>query len=124
MDREEIRHRPVNPMLGSQPKFGPVPAEHLIPWFVISFSIFFLCNQILQLDWIWTILMIFWGCSTWWILTGSRPWRFLSKFVSTPNWSRGRVRYQSIFDYARRDRVSHNREQVKRKARRTRLTSD
>lgn len=97
--QDQYQHRPINPMLGSQPKFGPIPSEHLIPWFLISFSIFFVCDRVLQLDWIWTILMVFWGCSTWWILAGSRPWKFLSKFVASPNWTRGRVQYQSIFIY-------------------------
>lgn len=91
--------RPVNQLLGSQPRFGPIPAEQLVPWFMIAFVVFIVTQSLLAVSWIWTIALTFWGCGTWWILTGSHPWRFLSKFVSTPRWTRGRVQYRSLLAY-------------------------
>jgi hypothetical protein len=93
---QQQKYRPVNAMIGTHPKFGPIPSEQLIPWFVISFVLFVICQNVLNLGWTWTMLLIFWGCGSWWIVTGSRPWRFLSKFVGTPIWSRGRVYYRSL----------------------------
>jgi hypothetical protein len=94
---EEPEFRPVNPLLGTQPKWGPFPAEQLVPWFGISLGLYIVCNSMLRLPWIWTALLIFWGCGVWWMLTGSKPWRFLSQFIAAPNWVRGRVGYQSVF---------------------------
>lgn len=88
--------RPVNPMLGKQPRFGPIPSEQFIPWVVIALGLYILCQQVFHLGLTWTVILIFWGCATWWLLTGSRPWVFLSQFVATPNWVRGRVQYRSI----------------------------
>lgn len=92
----ESQHRPVNPMLGTQPRIGPIPAEQIVPWAVIAFVGFMVCRNLLHLDWIWTVLAVFWGCVSWWSLTGAKPWRFLSQFVSTPHWTRGQVRYRSV----------------------------
>lgn len=90
------QYRPVNQALGLQPRFGPIPADLLFPWLVIGFGGYLLGRELLQLNWLWTFLLICWGCSTWWILAGSRPWKFLSKFMPTPQWTRGRVRYRSF----------------------------
>lgn len=97
MSFKDNQPRSVNPLLGAQPKFGFIPAEQLFPWMVISFGIYFFAQGLLKLGWTWTILLIFWGDVTWWLLTGSKPHRFLSKFVSTPHWTRARVSYRSIF---------------------------
>lgn len=97
MSFKDDQPRSVNPLLGAQPKFGFIPAEQLFPWLVISFGIYFLAQGLLKLGWTWTVLLIFWGDVTWWLLTGSRPHRFLSKFVPTPHWTRARVSYRSIF---------------------------
>ena len=87
--------RTVNPMLGSQPRIGPLPANQLLPWTLITGSIWFIA-QAISLPFIWTILLIFWGDTTWWLLTGKTPWKFLSKFIGVPNLTRGRVTYRSI----------------------------
>lgn len=97
MDRKlRAGFRPVNPMLGVQPKFGPFPAEHILPWTVIAFAAYLFCQLLLGLGWLWSGLAAAWGISTWWILTGDKPWRFLSKFTPMPYWVRGYCRYQSI----------------------------
>jgi hypothetical protein len=90
------RFRPVNPMLGKQPRFGPIPSEQFLPWMAIALGLYILSQQVFRLGLTWTVILIFWGCATWWLLTGSRPWQFLSQFVAAPNWVRGRVSYRSI----------------------------
>lgn len=85
-------------MLGAQPKIGPLPANQVLPWMTIGISIWFFASMF-SLPTIWTVLLIFWGDITWWILTGKQPWRFLSKFIGVPSFTRGRVRYQSIHVY-------------------------
>jgi hypothetical protein len=48
--------------------------------------------------WLWTALMTAWGIATWWLLSGGRSWRFLSKFIGVPTWTRGFARYQSVLE--------------------------
>lgn len=95
-------YRPVNAMLGSQPRVGPLPANQLFPWTVISLGLW-LVSSLISLPAIWTVLLIFWGDVTWWLLTGKNPWRFLSKFIGVPNLTRGGVTYQSIYTYMASD---------------------
>ncbi len=93
------KYRPVNQALGMQPRFGPIPADQLFPWMAIAFTAYLLCQELLKLGWLWTFLIIVWGCSTWWLLTGAKAWKYLSKFIGTPTWTRGRVRYRSFGQY-------------------------
>lgn len=88
--------RPVNQALGMAPRFGPLPADQVFPWMAIAFVFYFVFRELFKLDWLWVVLLIIWGCSTWWLLTGSQSWRFLGKFVPVPNWTKGRVRYHSL----------------------------
>jgi hypothetical protein len=95
--------RLVNRILGSQPSFGPIPADQVLPWTIILLASYFIVNGIfggLFADefqkWLWTGLVATWGIATWWILTGGKSWRFLSKFIGVPTWTRGFARYQSI----------------------------
>jgi hypothetical protein len=93
------RFRQVNQVLDAKPRIGPFPADLVFPWAGIALAIFVITNYLLKLDWLWTILLISWGCATWWILVGSKPHRFLSKFVGVPQWRRGYVQHQAIRDY-------------------------
>ncbi len=106
--------RPVNGLLGASPRLGPFPAEQVFPWMVISFAFYFLSNGIFQLPWLWTGLLIVWGDATWWILTGSKPWRFLSKFTSVPSFARGQVRYQSLLQHVEERQIASNHRASKR----------
>ncbi|AFZ60624.1 hypothetical protein H6G54_04805 [Anabaena cylindrica FACHB-243] len=97
--------RPVNQILGSQPSLGPIPADQIFPWLVIVLVSYFVINGVfggLFADdfqrWLWTALMTGWGIATWWILSGGRSWRFLSKFIGVPTWTRGFARYQSVLE--------------------------
>ncbi|MBH8573071.1 hypothetical protein I8752_08595 [Nostocaceae cyanobacterium CENA369] len=117
-DKQEQEFRPVNQILGSQPSLGPLPADQIFPWIVIALTSYFIINGIfggLFSDdfqrWLWTILMAGWGIATWWILTGGRSWRFLSKFIGVPTWTRGFARYQSLLE------VNHEAKNRKKKHR-------
>jgi hypothetical protein len=97
--------RPVNQILGSQPSLGPIPADQILPWTVIALASYFIINGIFGgffsddfQKWLWMVLITAWGMATWWILTGGRSWRFLSKFIGVPTWTRGFARYQSILE--------------------------
>jgi len=97
--------RPVNQILGAQPSLGPVPADQIFPWLVIALTSYFMINGVfggLFADdfqkWLWTVLIAGWGIATWWILSGGRSWRFLSKFIGVPTWTRGFARYQSLLE--------------------------
>ncbi|BDA72923.1 hypothetical protein RIVM261_011920 [Rivularia sp. IAM M-261] len=95
--------RPVNRILGSQPSLGPIPADQVLPWTIIALASYFIVNGIFGgifqdefQKWLWTALLATWGIATWWILTGGKSWRFLSKFIGVPTWTRGFARYHSI----------------------------
>jgi hypothetical protein len=116
--------RPVNQILGTQPSLGPIPADQIIPWVVIALVSYFIINGFfggLFADewqkWLWTTLITAWGIATWWILTGGRSWRFLSKFIGVPNWTRGVARYKSFlaFYYERKNRKTKSRNQRSRR---------
>lgn len=96
MEPNKSKFRTVNATLGKQPNIGPFPADQLIPWAVIFGISYCLCHGLLRLNWIWTCAVAAWGISTWWVLTESKAWRFLAKFVMTPTWTRVRVPYQRI----------------------------
>jgi hypothetical protein len=119
--------RPVNQILGSQPSLGPIPADQIIPWAAIALSVYLIINGVFgglfQDDfqkWLWILLMTGWGIATWWILTGGRSWRFLSKLIGVPTWTRGFARYQSwlAINYERQNR------QTKRQVRQQRNPSN
>jgi hypothetical protein len=99
---KDAEFRSVNQILGTQPSLGSIPADQIIPWTVIALSAYFIVNGIFGSwfaddfqKWLWTALITGWGLATWWILTGGRSWRFLSKFIAVPTWTRGFARYQS-----------------------------
>ncbi len=101
----EQEFRPVNQILGSQPSLGPIPADQIFPWLVIVLASYFVVNGVFGgifaddfQRWLWTALIAGWGIATWWILSGGRSWRFLSKFVGVPTWTRGFARYQSLLE--------------------------
>jgi hypothetical protein len=94
----EPKFRKVNENLGKQPGIGPFPAEQIIPWCGIAGTGFY-AGQFLHLPWLWTGVLILWGISTWWVITGSKPWRFLAKFMGTPYWVRGYGRYRRILNH-------------------------
>ena len=98
MESEKSKYRKVNATLGKQPSIGPFPADQLVPWAIICGSSYYLAHGLLRLNWVWTISIAAWGISTWWVMTANGAWRILSKFVSTPNWTRVGIPYQQLMD--------------------------
>ena len=96
----EARFRTVNQSLGDAPRIGPFPADQVLPWTVILMGSYYVCKVIFGWTWVWTGVVAGWGCSTWWVLNGSKSWRFLSKFIGTPYWTRGYAFYQSLLEVA------------------------
>lgn len=90
------KFRAVNPSLGTSPKVGPFPADQVIPWTAIFLISYYICKSVFGLSWLWTGIVAVWGMSTWWVLTGSKAWRYMSKFIATPNWTRGYARYERV----------------------------
>ena len=98
MDDSSSEFRRVNPILDARPRFGPIPADLILPWGAIAVVFYLIFQGMLQLGYLWTILMITWGCGTWWLLTGSKPYRFLSKFMREPRWCKGYIGYQTLLE--------------------------
>jgi hypothetical protein len=92
--REE-EFRRVNTTLDKTPHLGPIPLDLILPWGGVCIASYFL-GQIFSLSWIWIISLIFWGCATWWLLTAQGAWKYLAKFVKSPNLVRGRGTYKSF----------------------------
>jgi hypothetical protein len=92
---ETREFRRVNRALGKQPKIGPFPAGQLIPFAIILF-LSWSAKEVFHLSWLNTGLFAAWLMGTSWILTGTRAWRYFSKFVGTPYLVRGAVRYESL----------------------------
>ncbi len=87
--------RRINQALGKQPKIGPFAAGQIIPFatiLLLSWSV----KEAMQLTWLQASLFSAWLMGTTWILTGTRAWRFFSKFVATPYFTRAAVRYESL----------------------------
>lgn len=93
---------PINQILNSKPKLGPIPGDQVIAWVVIVVVSYTVCQGFLGLGWIATVLVAVWGMSTWWVLTGNAGWRFLSKFQGVPRWTLGHALYQSLVDVHRK----------------------
>jgi len=88
--------RTVNRMLGEQPSVGPIPGDQFVPWLTIA-GIVLGIQVFFSLHWLHAGLLLVWGISTWWLLTGKKAWRFLSRFHRRPRWIRGFRYYQSPF---------------------------
>ncbi len=118
----ESEFRPVNQILGSQPSLGPIPADQIIPWTVIALSVYMVMNGFLGglfpddfQKWLWTGLMTVWGMATWWILTGGKSWRFLSKLIGVPTWTRGFARYQSWLEIKHEGKSRQKKQRLRQK---------
>ena len=90
------RPRKVNQSLDQSPKIFGLPSEQIIPWITIAGGSYYIIKVLCNLSWIWVVVTAGWGISTFWILTGSKSWKFLSKFRRSPNWIRAVVRYHGL----------------------------
>ena len=103
--------RRVNKSLDLSPRIGPFPAEQFLPWLIIGVTVFFLGKRVFNLPWLWIIILIIWGCSTWWVITAGGYYKFFSKFIEPPHWVRGMGRTKSLL--SQREGTQH--EQNRRK---------
>ena len=97
MSPENRQFRPVNQILGTQPRLGPIAANQIIP-FSFMFIISWFARELLALSWVHTIFLAIGLCGCSWMLIGDRPWVFYSKFWAVPYLVRGRVNYDSILE--------------------------
>ncbi|NES25564.1 MAG: hypothetical protein F6K41_43385 [Symploca sp. SIO3E6] len=112
---DDKEFRSINKILGTQASLGPIPAELVFPFALIALLSYFICRGIFALSWLWTVLCAGWLGGTWWILTNTRNWRYLSKFIGVPKWTRGMARYQSLLHRGSNESKNQN---TKRKHRR------
>lgn len=87
----------VNSILGKQPSIGPIPADQILPWGVIIIITYSLTNGFFDLGMSWFLGLSLWLCTTWWIATGSKPYKLTDKFASPPgrDWCDGKLHYLS-----------------------------
>ncbi len=98
--------RRVNKSLDLSPRIGPFPAEQFIPWLIIGGTVFILGKRVFNLPWLWVIILIIWGCSTWWVITAGGYYKFFSKFIEPPHWVRGMGRTQPLL--SQREGTQHD----------------
>ena len=101
--------RRINQALGKQPKIGPFPAGQVFPLAFILLCSWSL-KELLHLTWINAALFGIWLMGSSWILTGTRAWRFFSKFVATPYFVRVAVRYESLL---RKQKLENREREIK-----------
>lgn len=92
---EQKDFRRINQALGKQPKIGPFPAGQVFPLALILLLSWWV-KEAFHLSWINATLFGAWLMGTSWILTGNRAWRFFSKFVTRPYFTRASARYESL----------------------------
>ncbi|MGF1480387.1 MAG: hypothetical protein ACFB4I_12995 [Cyanophyceae cyanobacterium] len=99
MPSERSQPIKVNRILGTQPRLGPLPADQVLPWSLFTLFSYFICQGYYDFGWLPMVLLDGWLISTWWILTGERSWRFLSKiYPPVPRWERGCPKYHSFLE--------------------------
>jgi hypothetical protein len=106
----------VNQVLGVQPRLGPLPANQILPWAIFTLASYFICMGYFALGWLPMVMLDGWLICTWWILTGDKSWRFLSRiYPPLPRWERGYPMYQSFLEEDNRSWHKQKRRSVKRK---------
>ncbi len=92
---EQKDFRRINQALGKQPKIGPFPAGQVFPLAIILLLSWWV-KEAFHLSWVNAALFGAWLMGTSWVLTGTRAWRFFSKFVISPHFARVSARYDSL----------------------------
>ncbi len=97
MTEELSKFRIVNQSLGDTPSVGPLPGNQFIPWACLI-VIAWMFNSIFSLGLLKTGCLAAWLIGSWSLVTGSKPWRFMSKLTSVPYWACGYLTYKSLLD--------------------------
>lgn len=95
MPRNPDQFIKYNKILGKEASIGPVPANQLVPWLGLVLIAYTLTNGLFSLGLGWFFGLSFWLVVSWWMLTGSRPYRFLNQWRSPPgaDWCNANQRY-------------------------------
>ena len=96
-----------NYILGKQPSMGPVPANQIVPWLGLIVISYVITNGFLSLGLTWFFAIAFWLIASWWLLTGSKPYKFMNQWRNAPgtNWFNGNKRYIPLLPGNRARRV-------------------
>lgn len=102
------KFRPINRALGNQPRFGPFPADMLIP-LGASTVLSYIAHAFMGLTLIQTFFVSFWLVATWWLLTGGNAFRYLVKYSrwTKPRWIRGGSTYQPLLNHSKPSKNAH-----------------
>lgn len=92
-DNEFIR---VNKTLDKTPMILFMPGDQAVPWMIIGGASYYIGKQILQLSWVWTILIAAWGIGTFWLLTAKGYHVFFSRLLNAPIWTRAITFYTPL----------------------------
>lgn len=95
MTSDQSNFRYVNATLGTAPGVGPIAGNQLIPWAMLAVGAWFFGQGLLGLGLLKTVLLTAWLIGSWSLLTGTKPWKFLSSFTPVPYWACSYVFYQS-----------------------------
>lgn len=95
------RYRRVNRLLGARPKIGGLPADQLFPLLCIIVASL-IARKVFGLSWIGAAFVFGWLMGTSWLVTGSRSWRWLSRFADPPQFIRGGARYVPLLPKSKR----------------------
>ncbi len=95
MSRNPDHFIKYNTILGKEASIGPIPANQLVPWIGLVLVSYLLTNGCFSLGLGWFFGGAFWLVVSWWLLTGSRPYRFLNQWQSPPgkDWCNGNQTY-------------------------------
>ncbi len=89
--------RAVNQSLGDSPSVGPVSGNQIVPWAVLAGLGWFI-SELLGFGLLEKACAIAWLIFSWSLLTGAKPWEYLSKYVPLPYWTCGYKQYKSLLD--------------------------
>ncbi|WP_013325724.1 hypothetical protein [Gloeothece verrucosa] len=90
----------VNKTLDKTPSILFMPGDQAVSWMIIAGVSYYIGKQLLQLSWIWTILIAAWGIGTFWLLTANGYHRFFSRLLNAPLWTRAITTYTPLlFDH-------------------------
>jgi hypothetical protein len=83
MNKQE-KYIEVISALGESPKIGPIPADLVFPWSVITGITFIVCYLLFSLSLVWFFALTVWLCGAWWILTGTKSYEFTDRLFPLP----------------------------------------